>query len=333
MWYRYPPLFQWLVKPVALLPLPAAAFLWALGKLSALAATLWALGRRIGAERPTGALAAVAAGYWVACELRYGNAQGYIFALVAACLLLMQKRPRIAGLALGLAIACKVWPLFFVPYLAARRRWTTAAAALGSGLAFTLLPAVWTGWSAHAADMRAWLDQESAIAAAGGSIWFPSQSLLGVLTRHWTALSWRGQPDPNYPVINWLSLAPETVEILWIGIVTAGCVALWMRAWRLPDSAEPTAAAAAFCALVLLEPYAQRQTALVVLAWPALVAAQRAWERSGPARTLFVTAVAVVWLQPLTPSAWWQRVYEVWGLDALAALLLLAACRPSRIDP
>ena len=325
MWYRYPPLFQWLVEPLSFLPFRVAAFLWALGKLAALGAVLAALGRRLGATPAVWGWAFLAGGYWVLSELRYGNAQGYVFALVAAALLWMDKRPRLAGSALGVAIALKVWPLFFVPYLAARRRTETAVSAVVSAVGLTLLPALWTGWSAHWAQLSAWYAQESAITAAGGSIWFPSQSLLGVMTRHWTALSWRGQPDPNYPIINWLALDPATVRLLWMALVAVGCLALWRRAWRLPASAEPMAASAAFCAFVLLTPYAQKQTALVVLAWPALVAARSAWESPGWPRSLLAAAIAIVWLQPLTPSAWWQRVYEVWGLDALAAVLLLAA--------
>lgn len=325
MWYRYPPLFAWLLWPLSLLPFRAAAFLWALGKLVALAAVLRELGRRVGATAPMWGLAALAGLPWVLMELRYGNAQGAVFALTAAALLGAGKRPRLAAAGLGLAAALKVWPLFFVPYLAARRRWAVAAGATVWAAALTLAPAAWTGWAAHAAALGDWWAQESAIASRGGSIWFPSQSLLGVMTRHWTALSWKDQPDPNYPLVNWLALDPAWVRGLWLALAAAGCLALWRWARRLPPEAEPSAAAAALCALALLEPYAQRQTALVVLAWPALVAAAAAYRRGGRPRTLFAAAVALVWLQPLTPSAWWQRVYEVWGLDALAAVLLLAA--------
>ncbi len=325
MWFRYPPLFRWLVEPFALPPLRVGAFLFALGKLAAMGAVLAALSRRIGATRSVWGLAFLAGGYWWLCELRFGNAQGYVFALVAAALLWADERPRTAAASLGLAVALKVWPLFFVPYLAARRRFSAAAATLAWGAGFTLLPAVWSGWSAHAASLRAWYEQESAIAQSGGSIWFPSQSLLGVMTRHLTPLSWDDAPDPNYPTVNWLSLDPGTVQLAWVTLVVVGCLLLWRRAWKLPSAAEPTAAAAAFCALVLLEPYAQRQTALVVMAWPALVAARQAWRGPCLARVVFGAAVAVVLLQPLTPSAWQQRVFEVWGLDALAVILLLAA--------
>ncbi len=325
MWFRYPPLFRWLVEPFALPPFRVGAFFWALGKVAAVGLVLAALGRRIGATRAVWVLTFLAGGYWWLCELRFGNAQGYVFALVAAALLWAGERPRIAGATLGLAIALKVWPLFFIPYLAVRRKISTAAAALAWAGGFTLLPALWTGWGVHWSALQAWYAQESAIAKAGGSIWFPSQSLLGVMTRHLTPLSWQDAPDPNYPAINWLSLDPQTVGLLWLGIVVVGCLLLWIRARKLPDSDEPIAAAAAFCALVLLEPYAQRQTALVVMAWPALVAARHAWQVPGAPRALFFTAVAVGLFQPLTPSAWWQRVFEVWGLDALAVVLLLAA--------
>ena len=287
MWYRYPPLFAWLMWPLSALPFRVAAFVWALGKLAALALVGRELGRRLDAGPAVWTLAALAGGPWALMELRYGNAQAYVLALVAAALLAAERRPGWASAALGLAAALKVWPLFFVPYLMARRRPRAAAGSLAWAAGLTLAPALWTGWSAHAATLTAWWRQESAIAAAGGSIWFPSQSLLGVMTRHWTALSWRGQPDPGYPLVNWLALDPAWIRAMWLALVVMGCLALWRFAWRLPANAEPIAGAAAFCAFILLEPYAQRQTALVALTWPALAAASSAWAgRGGADRSL-----------------------------------------------
>jgi uncharacterized membrane protein YhaH (DUF805 family) len=87
MWSRDPPLVRELVEPFSLLPFRIAAFVWALGKLAALGAILAVLGRRLGATPAIWGWAFLAGGYWVLSELRYGNAQAYVFALVAAALL------------------------------------------------------------------------------------------------------------------------------------------------------------------------------------------------------------------------------------------------------
>jgi hypothetical protein len=81
----------------------------------------------------------------------------------------------------------------------------------------------------------------------------------------------------------------------------------------------------AFCALILLEPYAQRQSALVVLVFPAIVAAANWAVLPRNARALLLTAATLSVVQFVTPSSYWQRVFQVWGFDALLALLLLAA--------
>ena len=112
MYYRYPPPFLFLVRPFVLLPFGAAAFVWALLKSGVL---LWAVRDLIRAfgwtSSAVNALAAVCiAGPYVFLEFRYGNAQFLVFALVSWVLLYSRARPRLASLALGLAITLKVWP-------------------------------------------------------------------------------------------------------------------------------------------------------------------------------------------------------------------------------
>ena len=324
MWYRYPPLFVWLVYPLALLPFRVAAFAWALGKCTIGVRLIRSLQGATLAWRD-GFLAAALAGPYVVTELRYGNVQFYVFALVAAALLLARRRPIPAGAALGFAVALKVWPLFFVPYLAARRLWRVAGTAVGAALLLTLSPALWTGWSDHLSQFAAWYGQEYVIAADGGRVWFPSQSLLGVLSRHLTFVDWRNAPDPNYPYINWLWLDPEIVRSVWLTVAATGYAGLLWLASRLTEDRDRLLHGVAFCALVLLEPYAQKQSALAVLLWPALVAATLRADLSRWGRCALTIAVLVSILQPLTFSSYWQRVYQVWGLDALVVLLLALA--------
>jgi alpha-1,2-mannosyltransferase len=317
MWYRYPPLFAWLVYPLALLPFRAAAFVWAVGKFAA----GWRLVRALleDARLPCRDifLAAALAAPYVVSELRYGNAQFYVFALTAAALLLARTRPGFAGATLGFAVALKVWPLFFVPYLAVRGLWRVAGAAVVAAILFTLAPALWIGWDEQLSQLAAWYAQESAIAADGGRVWFPSQSLFGVLSRHLTFVDWRSSPDPNYPAINWLALDPEAVRTAWILLAGAGYAGLLWLARRLPAARDRLLHGVAFCGLILLEPYAQKQSALAVLLWPAVVAAALRPQMPRWGRYSLIAAAAISLLQPLTPSSYLNRLYQVLGLDAL----------------
>ncbi len=111
--------------PFTLLPLPWASALWTFLKCGALFLLIRALWNRLG---PTTSKAAwliplLLAGPYVIEDLRYGNAQGFIFALTGAALLLLPRARMLAAAALALAISIKVWPLYFLPYLAVRREW------------------------------------------------------------------------------------------------------------------------------------------------------------------------------------------------------------------
>ena len=125
MHYRYPPLFLFLAYPFTLLPLPWAAALWTFLRCVMLIALMVALWNRLG---PTTSKAAwliplLFAGPYVVEDLRYGNAQTFIFALTGLALLAVSAAPLLAAAALALAISIKVWPFFFVPLLVAKREW------------------------------------------------------------------------------------------------------------------------------------------------------------------------------------------------------------------
>src|SRR6478672_5726230 len=112
MHYRYPPLFLLLFAPFAWLPLGTAAALWLILKAAVLTALVAAVYDRRLFKSWT--IPVLLAAPYVIEDFRYGNAQFFIFALTAACLLLVEKRPLIASVSLALGIAIKVWPLFFI---------------------------------------------------------------------------------------------------------------------------------------------------------------------------------------------------------------------------
>jgi len=226
---------------------------------------------------------------------------------------------------LGLAVAFKVWPLYFVPLLVVRGKRLVAAGALLVTVVLMLLPAFYFGWTQNLDHLNDWYEQESSIVETAGEIWFPSQSLLGVMTRHLTEIDYSNQPDPNYPAVNSLPLDSDVVYGLWL-VLTGSCYAalLWL-AKKTPASRWLMMLAVAWCALPLLQPYTQKTIALVVWVWPALAAANSVrlpglgWQRT----VIFIAAV-MSFAQVVVPSRYAQRLMQVVGLDALIGVLLLA---------
>jgi alpha-1,2-mannosyltransferase len=127
MHYRYPPLFLLLFAPFAMIPLSWGAAIWLILKVAVLiwlVRTMQTAGAVLEHPMATTVLPGLLfIAPYIVEEFRYGNAQFFIFALTAAALLMARRRPLIAAGSLALAISIKVWPLFFVPFLAVRRDW------------------------------------------------------------------------------------------------------------------------------------------------------------------------------------------------------------------
>jgi len=323
MWYRYPPLFLFVFFPLWWLPFRLAAFVWALGKCLVAALLVRTAWSRTGWPAPQGILVAACLGLpYLLNELRYGNAQFYVFALVATSLVLVNQRPVLSAALLGLGIGLKIWPLFFIPYLwAAGCRWV-AARALGFAFWWSLLPGLYFGWEDYVGRLARWWDQERGILAGVHQIWFPSQSLLGWLTRFLSRVDYSQLPDPGYPDVHLAVLPPGAVTAAWLA-VSAGAYGwlLWIghkHRPRLPAQTD----AVAFCLLVLLQPYAQKQTSLVVLWWPALVAGALWANSSVLARRLFTGAALLALAGVLAGHA--TRWLLVLGTDTLGVVLLAA---------
>ena len=157
--YIYPPLLAFLYTPLALLPQnPAAVILLVCNTALLLGSVFLAVrefARRFGvpADGWKTAAVALAAVLLVADKLK-GELQMWqtnllMLLLFTAALRLLDRRPALAGMALGLAFNIKYLPIVFLPYLLLRRRWTAAGAFAASAVGFALLPAVLTGWDVN----------------------------------------------------------------------------------------------------------------------------------------------------------------------------------------
>ena len=330
MHYRYPPLFLLLFAPLAMLPLGLAAALWVVAKIAVLLCLVPAIKKRatVGAvyDRPLPGSAFLISGLFIAPylieEFRYGNAQFFVLALTIGGLLLLRERPALAAASLGLAISIKVWPLFFIPYLSLRREWKTVAHTLGFAVFLTLLPTLYFGLSGNFDLLKQWFAQESQTQLSKSEIWFPNQSVRGVMMRYLTMIDYSVVPDSNYAHINIATIDPAKVRLLWVIVAGTIYVAFLFLAHRRRKNDGWLDHGLAFCLLPLLEPFTQKY-ALAVLLLPAIAAAGLMNNR--PIRVLMYSATVLVLIQPLAPGATAQRLLQVLGLDFAATVLLTIA--------
>ena len=334
MHYRYPPFFLLLFAPLAALPLGWGAAVWVVLKMMVLVELLRAMLKRLKGglrgQRPLNSPFSPRS-FLVPClfiapylieEFRYGNAQFFVFALTAASLLLARERPALSAGSLALAISVKVWPVFFVPHLAARRDWKVVSHTLGFVALLALLPSVYFGFRGNLNLLGQWFSQEWHTQLGSSEVWFPNQSLRGVLMRYLTVIDYSQVPDSNYQQIHFAALDPELVRAVWIIVAAAAYIGLLGIAARRRHTQGWLEHGLAFCFLALLEPFTQKY-ALAVLLWPALIAGSVLTKRS--VRVLIYISTALVLIQPFTPGAAAQRLLQVLGFDFAAVVLLTVA--------
>jgi hypothetical protein len=163
--YPNPPIMAVLLEPLAKLPPAAGAMAWfALKALMALV-SLWWVFRLIEREDIpfpdwAKALAVLCGLKPIVDDLNHGNVNLFILFLVAGFLTAYRRRRDfLAGLVLALAIACKVTPGLFVPYLLWKRSWRAlGGCAVGLVLFFYpgLVPGARLGWVENQAQLASW---------------------------------------------------------------------------------------------------------------------------------------------------------------------------------
>lgn len=341
--YRSGPLFLFLFAPLTLLELRVAAGLWAAGKIATLA---WLAPRlhgfalqgrpRRGSWWSYAWLPALASYAYVVREIESGNVQFYVFALAAMGFIWMRTRPDFAALSLAGAIAIKLFPLFFMPYL-----WLRGERALVRRTAvflaiLLLLPAAYFGPLGNVKVLRDWFVE--GIGEPSQPAWeiTPDHSLLGVASRYLARADYSRLPDPNYAEINMADLPRGMIAYGWMAAAVlgyAGLLGLAVKARRAEARGAATLALEAallFTALLLLEPVTQR-IYLVALLLPvmALSAELRHGALGSGARLLGALSLGCFALPPLLQLpgvARWLTVYspDFWGMALLAAALALA---------
>ncbi len=189
--YPNPPIMAILLKPFMQMPPAVGASLWfAFKALLAMAAIFGVLALLDDARRPFplwGKLLTIAMMLRpIEGDLMHGNVNLLIlFLIVAALIALCRRRDGLAGLLLGLSIACKLTPALFLVYFLYKRAWKTLLGAIAGLIVFVLvIPAAVYGWSNNLDYLRSWHQQMVAPFAAGVvTSEHKNQSLPGLLHR------------------------------------------------------------------------------------------------------------------------------------------------------
>lgn len=207
--YPNPPMMALVLRPLMLLAPPIAALAWFYIKVCCAVAALFLLFRMLDANVgqtflsassladrnvcPTfpgwaKALAVLLSLRPIQQDLTHGNVNLFIlFLLVAGLYALAQRQDMAAGLLLGLAMACRVTPLLFLPYLAWKRAWKALAwSCAGVALFSFFVPGLAFGWQRNLTFLESWYDYMARPYATEGAVLYSdhkNQSLPGLAAR------------------------------------------------------------------------------------------------------------------------------------------------------
>jgi hypothetical protein len=263
--WSYPPTMLLLGVPLARLPLVPAYVVWTFGTLG----LLWLALRAGGMSWAACAAAIVSPATLNNAAL--GQNGALTAALLVGALLLIDKRPAVAGILMGLLTVKPHLGVLLPVCVVASRNWRALGAAALTALAMVIVTGLALGWDAWrlffsitAPTMRAILEAP-----------WPSGYQVNAVT---VFLSVRALGAPV--------AAAYAVQ----GAVVLACAALAWRAWRLPN-ADPHARMALTVALTLAaSPYGYSYDMLALTAGIAAVMALGSWR---------ITALeALVWLWP-----------------------------------
>lgn len=160
--YPNPPIMAFLLRPFYELPPIPAALTWFVLKAILATISIYWVFQLCGITVPTWAriLAITLALHPIMGDLSHGNVNIVILFLIAGTLEAYRRGwPIVAGLTLGLAIACKVTPALFLPYFVWKGAWRCVVATLvGLVLWFVVVPSAVLGFEENNTLLKSWYD-------------------------------------------------------------------------------------------------------------------------------------------------------------------------------
>ncbi len=337
--YPNPPVMALILRPLYGLEPTAGALVWFGMKAVLAGVTVWWAVRLARGPTPlpdwAAALVVLLTLHPVLGDLTHGNVNILIaFLLVAALDLLRRRWDFAAGLTLALAVACKVTPALFLPYLAWKGWWRAlAGATAGLALWLAVVPGAALGFERNGDLLRSWFDTLVKPFVVEGKITseHANQSLPGLFTRLLTDAPSSFRYEDDHPVPdehhNLLALSPEAVRWLVRGCQVAFGVAglLLLRTPRDRRQGLAVTAEYAYVALGMLM-FSERtwKHHAVVLVLPYAVVVTALVRR--PSRRLagLLAAATVLSLGPSLVGGEFQDAALVYGSHTAAFLLLTA---------
>ncbi|HXG67890.1 MAG TPA: glycosyltransferase family 87 protein, partial [Blastocatellia bacterium] len=323
--YLYPPFLVEALIPLALLPLPVAAYLWFLLSALSVMAAAWMSARLAGDASSDyrrmrvvicTTIAVIVIGRFALDTFAYGQVNNLLAALAVAHVYFYMKGKRFASAVfLALAVSIKLTPAVLIFYHLARRRWGFAGKCVLAIIVVTLLSFLPFGGSAPdvftAFVSRTVENQQGFNLAYHGN-----QSLRGAVARL--------QNEPDEPA----RTPTDTVTL----IASLAILALAMVAAAFARS-EAAAAAPLFCCSVLLSPLSWKAH-FVMLILPVAYLVFEVWRAKLPLKWPLVCALAGAFaLFTLTSpkviglaAAEWSDAHSLIFVGALLIYFPVIAC-------
>ena len=302
-WYgwHYPPPFLLVAAALAILPYLPGLFVWQAATLLPFA---WAMRRLTG--RPEAWLFVLAAPVTLICIMHGHN--GFLTALLlGGGLMLLDKRPFIAGLLLGCLVYKPQFALVLPLLLLALWNWRAIAGAAVSSLALIGITLALWGWPVWQAFIDSLPLTQGIVIEQGRTGWEKIMSPFAAVR------SWGGSIDLAYGVQAGFTIAA-------IGAT------LWLARMARPDIRN----AAVTAAVLISTPYVLDYDYVVLLAGIAFLWRDAArhgwlsWEKS---------ALALIWIAPLFARNVAALTLVPIGLMTAILLLILAVRRALTASP
>jgi hypothetical protein len=356
--YPNPPIMAVLLYPLAKLPPLVGALVWFYLKVGMAAlAIVWAFRLVETPERPfppwAKALTVVLSLRPIMGDLQHGNVNLFILFLVVGFLTLWRLgRDLLAGGTLALAVACKVTPALFVPYLVWKRAWRALAGCAVGLLLFLwpgVVPALAIGGEENQRELASWyrLMVRSFVVEGQVTSEHNNQSLPGLAYRmltHSPSFSGYDEHQVYYPkgYHNLAELPRAHVQML-----LKGCMGLFalgvVVACRTPTPPRHGWRLGAEIAVVLLGMllFSERtwKHHAVTLLLPFAVLCYRLtlpaprWLRGGLAGSLTVSALLMATTSTGLLADELAKLAQVYGAYVSAYLVLLAALVVALLSP
>ncbi|MFH1738402.1 MAG: glycosyltransferase family 87 protein, partial [bacterium] len=335
--YLYPAMLAYSLVPLTFFAYSTAELIW---NLSCLAVYAWGVYLFIRCVRSVGdrsriwtAIIIILSLVWplFLVSVQHGQVVPWIFLLLAFCLWgLIVNRPYVAGISLGLAMALKLGPAVYVPYLLIQKRWRVAGVAVATFLVLLCVGPT------HNARLFRWVLPHLRL----GSTLLSNQCLNGVLCRTQTNLRERWITPEGYEEIQ-----GDVRTASWIGAAALVLALIGARSGR--DDPEALIASFALMAVTLavFSPLSRATEYTYALFGLGILVK---WWLESPRRGQILIGIPLALMVALSVFdlggvlmrcfggywAWWVSVNAtfIWGLTLwfiLAAGLFLRRERPS----